>query len=442
MKSMLIMVLAASLAFLPYAAPVKAQDTSSGRPPIEQPLVSEGQFAVELASALGLTSTNDEAAAEDSLARVRIAPRNGWITDYPMTPDIIEEVRQSASKAASAGALNMSEADAARTVSDVSSAMNLPVTQSGKYPQPSYNSYSTNPENQSSPGSTPPGPPGYASSDQYVPPADVEGYYSEYGPPVVTYYPPPWEYQYLYDWVPYPFWWGGFFFGGFYMLSDFGCWGGYYNNYAYAYGWGGPYRHPYHHYGHGKGGPFDHHHHHYGQGKGGRGHWITNHVNGPNGVVTRIAPATRFSTFSGAGRSSNISRFNSAGARAGARTILNHADSGGSVAATRNPGGFRGSPAGKAGGAYPRGAFSGAHGFTGTQSRPAYVGGHSFGGASPSHSFSRGAFSGGHAGGFRGGSGGHSGGFGGHGGGFGGHGGGFGGHGGGFGGHGGGGGHR
>ena len=38
---------------------------------------------------------------------------------------------------------------------------------------------------------------------------------------VVTYYAPPGIMTYIYDWVPYPFWWDGFYFGGFFILSDF-----------------------------------------------------------------------------------------------------------------------------------------------------------------------------------------------------------------------------
>ena len=155
MKSMLIMVLAAGLAFLPYASAVKAQEASSGRPPIEQPLVSEGQFAVGLANALRLTSSHDEAAAEDSLSRVNIAPRNGWFSDYPMTPDILEEVRKSAARAASAGGLQMSEAEAARAVGDVSSAMHLPIMAGG--PQSGNNApgYSSNSEYEAGSGAPP-----------------------------------------------------------------------------------------------------------------------------------------------------------------------------------------------------------------------------------------------------------------------------------------------
>ncbi|MDR3570468.1 MAG: hypothetical protein P4L43_20785 [Syntrophobacteraceae bacterium] len=159
MRSMLIMVLAAGLALLPYGAPVGAQEkTSSESPPIEHPPVSEGQFAVRLAEALGVASSREKAAAEDSLARANIAPRSGWVSDYPMTPDIIEEVRQSASMSASAGGLNMSEAGAARAVTGVSAAMNLPTRSGGQYGRSGYSlsSHSTSSEYESARQSAPP----------------------------------------------------------------------------------------------------------------------------------------------------------------------------------------------------------------------------------------------------------------------------------------------
>ena len=65
MKRVLVIFVAAGLVLAPYTASVNAQSSTSKRPPIEQPLVSEGEFAVELATALNLTSSHDEAAAED-----------------------------------------------------------------------------------------------------------------------------------------------------------------------------------------------------------------------------------------------------------------------------------------------------------------------------------------------------------------------------------------
>src|SRR5271157_5305310 len=206
MKRILVIFLGVSLALASFTASVNAQSSTSQRPPVEQPLVREGDFAVELATALNLTQSNDEAAAESSLAAINIAPRNGWISDYPMTPDIISEVRESAARSASAGSLNMSEADASSTVDRISIAMNLPVKVAGK--NYAYGSSSSS-EYSSSSAAPPP------ESSEYMEPSEVEQYYDDSGPPIVSYYPPPWAYAYLYDWVPWPFWWGGYGFGGF-----------------------------------------------------------------------------------------------------------------------------------------------------------------------------------------------------------------------------------
>ena len=56
---------------------------------------------------------------------------------------------------------------------------------------------------------------------EYYEPSAIDSYYDEQGPPIVSYYPPPWDYNYLYSWVPYPFWYTGFWFPGFFVLRDF-----------------------------------------------------------------------------------------------------------------------------------------------------------------------------------------------------------------------------
>jgi hypothetical protein len=232
------MLLAAGLVAAPYAVAANAKSSPSGPPPIEQPLVREGEFAVELATALNLTSLRDEAAAESSLISIGIMPRNGWISDYPMTPDIIAEVRDSAARSAISGHLRISATYAADIVDKVGIAMNLPVkTAGGEY------NYASN--SQYPPGSGAPAP----GTSEYVEPSLVEHYYHDNEPPIITYYPPPEEYAYLYDWVPDPFWWDGFGFGGYFILIDF--------------------NRRYH----------DHH--------------ITNHVTQANGTVSRIDPTTR-----------------------------------------------------------------------------------------------------------------------------------------------------
>ncbi|HUL37093.1 MAG TPA: hypothetical protein VLW47_05380, partial [Thermodesulfobacteriota bacterium] len=54
-----------------------------GSPSVEQSLVREGFFAMKLAEALKIGPVQNEAEAENRLAQIGIAPRNGWIADYP-----------------------------------------------------------------------------------------------------------------------------------------------------------------------------------------------------------------------------------------------------------------------------------------------------------------------------------------------------------------------
>jgi len=51
--------------------------------------------------------------------------------------------------------------------------------------------------------------------------SELGSYYYNQGPPLVTYYTPPWDYYSIYRWVPYSFWWGRAWFGGFFILNDF-----------------------------------------------------------------------------------------------------------------------------------------------------------------------------------------------------------------------------
>jgi hypothetical protein len=344
MKAMLVMFVAVSLVLAPYASLVNAKTSPSGSPPIEQPLVREGDFAVKLANALNLTTSNDEAASENALSSIGIAPRNGWISDYPMTPDIIAEVRGSTARAASSGSLQMAEAEATGIVDNVSIDMKLPVKVAGEQ-----YGYSASAGSQYA---APPADVGLYDEE----PAYVEDYYGDYGPPVVTYYPPPWEYYWLYDWVPWPFWWGGFGFGGFFVLCD-----------------------------------FDVNHH---------GHHFSNHFRNANGTWSRVDPATRSagtaSSSLAANRASQGSRLNSPDARAGAKSLVGRATGTGAGNSVNAPGTGRDSAMGNTGR-----SFRDADG-------PSFSG-RSFSSAPSMHAFSGRSFRGG---GFSGG-GGHGGGFGG-----------------------------
>ena len=171
---------------------------STEPPSVGAPIVREGDFAIELSAALGLGQTEDEVEAETWLGEAGIAPRNGWIADYPVTPDIVGELQTSVGRAADANKISMDSDEAQRQFIAVCAQFGLSVT---PYTGPTR--------------ALPP------SCDNYPNPATINEYYSDQGPPVVTYYCPPPDYYYLYAWVPYPYWWSGFWFSGFYILHDF-----------------------------------------------------------------------------------------------------------------------------------------------------------------------------------------------------------------------------
>lgn len=229
------------------------------KPPIAQPLVREGDFAVKLAAALKLGTAANEAEAESLLGSVGIEPRNGWIADYPVTPDILGELQIAVNEAANADKLAMEKGAAVKTVQDVASGFDLAIKTDVPAPQ----------------GGT---APGMNSPEAPI----VNNYYYDEGPPVVTYYSPPPDYAYMYTWVPYPFWWWNFWYPGYFVLVDF---------------------------------------HVRGHWHGGHGVFISNHFrDSRTGVVTRIDPASRSRVGTLPGRES--SRLSSPAARSGAQGIV------------------------------------------------------------------------------------------------------------------------
>ena len=185
----------------PAPSQVSAAQPATQPPPISQTLVREGDFAINLAESLRLGRPSNEAEAESLLSSAGISPKNGWIADYPVTPDIIGELQNSVGAAVYSGNLAMNKEAAMKALQDLNVQQGLPVSAGAEIqgteaePPPSYGEYS-NPE-------------------------VINNYYYEQGPPVVTYYPPPPDYGYLYAWVPYPFWCSGFRFHGFFILNDF-----------------------------------------------------------------------------------------------------------------------------------------------------------------------------------------------------------------------------
>jgi len=278
-----------SMSFAPFAG---AEQGIPG-PPLSQSLVREGTLAMNLAHAFKLGSPTTEAEAESALTTAGIVPRNGWIADYPVTPNVVIELRNAVGSAADAKRLTFNKVEALQIFENVAKDYELPIQAVNTGPIVS-------------PGT----PPSMAPPEQNV----INNYYTEEGPPVVTYYAPPANYSYLYNYVPYPFWWSDVLFSGYYMLRDFtlaalgyGAWyHGYWPSYGYGY-WGGYGRYGYwggygyNNYWHGG---HDNHDGHHGDGHGGHGdghgghggdrHVVSNHYRDRDtGATHRIDPVKR-----------------------------------------------------------------------------------------------------------------------------------------------------
>jgi hypothetical protein len=190
---------AASILLFPFATRADENGPQGSQtydvPPVAQPLVREGDFAIKLAALYGLGAPANETEAEDLLSSAGIIPLNGWISDYPVTPEILGQLQEAIARAASEGRLSMTAEKATQHLYDLASQMNLPV---------------------------PAGPESTAAATSKAPEQpDIYNYYTGYGPPIITYYPPPYPYFYLYAWVPYPVWWYGYWYSGFYICNNF-----------------------------------------------------------------------------------------------------------------------------------------------------------------------------------------------------------------------------
>jgi hypothetical protein len=265
MKKLLTAIVIFGMAIMPFAVYAQSDQEATQAPPVAPALVREGDFAMKLVDALKIGTATNEADAETMLGSSGIAPKNGWIADYPVTPDIIGELQNAVGAAADSNKLPMGKDEALKVLQSVSGEFGLSVLPdtSGKYS-----------ENQ---------PP---TSPEYVQPSVIDNYYYDEGPPVVTYYPPPWDYYYLYAWVPYPFWCSGFFFPGFFVLNDFSVvvFGG-------------------------------HHHHH---------HLVTNHFVDPKThAVVSVNPRTRATGTTAHTSLTRTETFRSPEARKAATSIFN-----------------------------------------------------------------------------------------------------------------------
>jgi hypothetical protein len=237
------MVLLVFFVLIPAFAYAQTAQQEGASAPLSQPLVREGTFAVMLAQDLKVGGPSSETEAESELSAAGITPRNGWIADYPVTPDIIGELQVSIGAAADSGKISMGKEAALTEFNAVLAEEKLDVRAGGSE------------EN-------------VEEAAPYPDTSELSNYYYDEGPPVVTYYAPPPDYAYLYTWVPYPFWWTDFWFPGFFILGDFDV-------------------DIHHHHGH----EFHHGHgfHH------GRDEFVTNHFrDSATGRMGRIDPAHRW----------------------------------------------------------------------------------------------------------------------------------------------------
>ena len=193
MKRILSIIVASSLCLIPFAGLGQAQQVA---PPVAQTLVREGEFALKLVDRLKIGSPGSEAEAENALASAGIAPSNGWIADYPITPDIAGELETAITQAAGSGRLPLNRDQALMAFQALCAEIGLSVFADMRGDAV---------QNELA-----------ADYGQYSNPDVINNYYYNEGPPVVTYYPPPWDYYYMYAWVPYPFWCSGLWFSGFF----------------------------------------------------------------------------------------------------------------------------------------------------------------------------------------------------------------------------------
>ncbi len=185
------------------AGPEPNPELTSAAPP----LLRSGDFAISLAEALGLGAVNDEVEAQSLLASRGIAPRSGWFSNYPVTPLVMGELRESVINSSESGRLAVTRNDALAAFDSLAMDLGLAVDPSGGQ------AYAEAPP----PGSEP--PPAEAPYGGPPPPFDNSYYGGE--PPILAYYPPPPAYLGYYDWVPYPFFYTGIPFSGFFILHDF-----------------------------------------------------------------------------------------------------------------------------------------------------------------------------------------------------------------------------
>lgn len=188
------------LAVMALSLPVAAQNVDDERRRLIAPeTVSQAEFALQLAGALGLPVTGEDAdEAMRALASRGIEPLEGWKPELPMTPLLVAELRHAVSNAVAAGRLDVEGSAALAAFDELIAHLDLPLADA---PPPAYAE----------------GPRGHETACDR---SALDRYYATMGPPYYTYCLPLPSYYYLYSWVPSPFYLHGVFFSGFFVVRD------------------------------------------------------------------------------------------------------------------------------------------------------------------------------------------------------------------------------
>jgi hypothetical protein len=204
MKTLLIGLCASALLIIPVSGSAAWTPEDERMSAVSPAVVREGELALRMTEVLGLGRAWGEAGAESALAAAGIAPRNGWIADYPVTPDVLGELLESVALAAKAGSIPLLPDDAVTAFIGLALELGLPLPGDSAYAY-GYDGY-------------------YPANGAACDAAIVERYYERYyaiGPPVISYCHPPARWAGLYYRVPFRFWLLGIRWSHYYILRDF-----------------------------------------------------------------------------------------------------------------------------------------------------------------------------------------------------------------------------
>lgn len=104
---------------------VEPRETPRQAPSIAEPLIREGDFAIKLAEVLKIGRAKSDAEAESMLASLDIAPKNGWIADYPVTPNVIGELQNAVGGAVDSGKLRIRKNEAITALQNLAAQQGL-----------------------------------------------------------------------------------------------------------------------------------------------------------------------------------------------------------------------------------------------------------------------------------------------------------------------------